>query len=285
MSDPTADTTVWNDWHVIAALEQLRPESRFETCLLGHELHIHSPQSVSSPMQRRPIQVATRYGLLWACLGTPVRDIVEFPICEEPDRWIVTGGAVQVAVSGLRVVENFLDLGHLPFVHSGYLGEAPHTEIRPYQVERRPNGGGLIATKCRIYQPLASPVAQTGFEVEYVYEVLRPYCVVLYKSNPAQPLRKDFIALIVQPVDEERCIAHSLLAYLREGIDPAGIRAYMQLIFLQDKPILENQLPKRLPLDPTAEISVRSDAASAVYRRWLRDEDVRYGTITAPSRL
>ena len=28
----------------------------------------------------------------------------------------------------------------------------------------------------------------------------------------------------------------------------------MQLIFSQDKPILENQLPKRLPLDPRAEI-------------------------------
>jgi phenylpropionate dioxygenase-like ring-hydroxylating dioxygenase large terminal subunit len=57
----------------------------------------------------------------------------------------------------------------------------------------------------------------------------------------------------------------------------------MQLIFAQDKPILENQLPKRLPLDPRAETPIRADAVSVVYRRWLRDHSVTYGAI--PTRL
>jgi phenylpropionate dioxygenase-like ring-hydroxylating dioxygenase large terminal subunit len=282
VSNPAAEALIWNDWHPIAAIEQLQRGRDFATRLFGHDLSIDGCGRVCSQTFPGTIHVATRYGLLWACLGTPDRDLIVFKICEESDRWVVTGGAIQVAVSGLRAVENFLDLGHLSFVHTGYLGEEPHTEIRPYQVAFRPDGG-IIATGCRIYQPVASPVAKTGIDVDYVYEVLRPFCVVLYKTNPARPQRKDFIALIVQPVDEERCVAHSLLAYLRDDIEPAVVRSYMQLIFLQDKPILENQLPKRLPLDPRAELSVRSDAASAAYRRWLSNEGIRYGAIAADS--
>ena len=55
----------------------------------------------------------------------------------------------------------------------------------------------------------------------------------------------------------------------------------MQLIFSQDKPILENQLPKRLPLDPRAEIPVRSDASSLACRRWLTAQGVTCGAIPA----
>jgi len=274
------DRTVWNDWHPVAALEMLRAGRVHETRLLGHDVCVRGPQHVTSPTHPEAIHAASRYGLVWACLGEPSQDIVEFPLCTESDRWVVLGGAMQVAVSGLRAVENFFDLGHLSFVHSGYLGTEPHTEIRPYHVAQRP-GGGILATECRVHQPMASPAATASLDVEYVYEVLRPYCVALYKTNPAQPARKDFIALLVQPLDEDHCIAHSLLAYVQDGIDPSGIRSFMQLIFAQDKPILENQLPKRLPLDPTAEIAVRADATSVAYRRWLADHDVRYGTLIA----
>ena len=57
----------------------------------------------------------------------------------------------------------------------------------------------------------------------------------------------------------------------------------MQLIFAQDKPILENEFPKRLPLDRRAEIPVRADAASIVFRRWLGAHGVTYGAIPAAS--
>jgi phenylpropionate dioxygenase-like ring-hydroxylating dioxygenase large terminal subunit len=55
----------------------------------------------------------------------------------------------------------------------------------------------------------------------------------------------------------------------------------MQLIFAQDKPILENQVPRRLPLDPRAETPIRADKVAILYRRWLRDHSVNYGAIPA----
>jgi phenylpropionate dioxygenase-like ring-hydroxylating dioxygenase large terminal subunit len=185
-----------------------------------------------------------------------------------------------VAVSGLRAVENFLDLGHLAIVHSGLLGEEPYTEIASYTVEAR-EGGGIIATGCRVYQPKPSPMDSHGFEVDYVYAVLRPYIVVLYKANPVDQTRKDMIALLVQPVTEESCVAHILMCYPPHGVDAPAVRRFQQLIFGQDRPILENQLPKRLPLDPRAEVSVRADTSSAMYRRWLASAGVRFGAMPA----
>ena len=41
---------------------------------------------------------------------------------------------------GPRVIENFLDVGHFPFVHAGFLGDPEHTEVGDYEVES--DGGG-----------------------------------------------------------------------------------------------------------------------------------------------
>jgi phenylpropionate dioxygenase-like ring-hydroxylating dioxygenase large terminal subunit len=222
--------------------------------------------------------VAVQYGLVWLCLGTPAHDIVDFPETRESDRIVCTGGSVAVAVSGLRAVENFLDLGHLAFVHAGYLGEEPHTEICAYKVEPLTDGG-LLATQCRVYQPRPSPMDSQGFDVDYIYAVRRPYIVELFKANPVEKERMDMIALLAQPVTEERCIAHVLMAYPPHNVDVGSLRWFQQLIFGQDRPILENQVPKRLPLDPRAEISVRADSSSAHYRRWLSTIGVRYGAV------
>jgi phenylpropionate dioxygenase-like ring-hydroxylating dioxygenase large terminal subunit len=275
---------LWDDWHVVGELEQVERRGSHHTHLLGVPLTIESDKATGLPQVRiqegRTVPTQTRYGYVWACLGTPSRDIIAFSECDEIDRWIVTAGSVQVAVSGLRAVENFLDMAHFAFVHTNYLGVEPHTEIKPYSAKSSFEDG-ILATDCKVYQPVASPVATQGFDVEYVYRVLRPYTVLLYKANPAQPARRDMIVLFVQPVSEESCVAHMLLAYLREGLNAGSVRRFAQLIFGQDKPILENQRPKRLPLNPGIEIAVRADRASAAYRLWLGQLGIRFGALPA----
>lgn len=284
---PPVESVLWDDWHPVGELVQLQRTGIQHTMLLGVPLTLMlaadgtvsargTPQGTAVPVEH----VLIRYGLVWLCLGTPARDIVDFPETRESDRIVCTGGSVAVAVSGLRAVENFLDLGHLAFVHAGYLGEEPHTEICAYKVEPLAEGG-ILATQCRVYQPRPSPMDSQGFEVDYIYAVRRPYTVVLFKANPVEKERMDMIALLAQPVTEERCIAHVLMAYPPHNVDVASLRWFQQLIFGQDRPILENQVPKRLPLDPRLEISVRADSSSAHYRRWLSSVGVRYGAVPA----
>lgn len=279
------DRLLLDDWHVVADRAAIRAEAPTRTRLLGIDLELdHAGGTLRGTRldEGRPVLLEERYGFVWACLGTPARDILAIPEAEEGDRHCVSGGSIGVNVSGLRVVENFLDMGHFPFVHAGWLGAEPHTEVLPYSVEVR-DSGEILATNCRFFQPVASPTASGGMMVDYIYKVLRPYTTALYKSNPGHPDRLDAIFLFVQPVDEERCVAHPFLCYLKDGLSAAGVRWFMQLIFGQDKPILENQVPKRLPLDPRAETPIRADAMSISYRRWLRDQAITYGAIPAPA--
>jgi len=297
MTDSPIEAILWDDWHVVAEVSRLERMGYVETMLLGVRLALEwnavtgridamridaRPHDAASDghLKSRIAAVDTRYGFVWICLGEPSQPIIEFDECLEPDRLMATAGSVGVAVSGLRAVENFLDLSHLAFVHAGFLGEEPHTEIAPYDVAARP-GGGIVATRCRVYQPKPSPVDSQGFDVDYVYAVVRPYIVVLFKANPIEQARKDMIALFVQPVTEESCVAHILTCYLPHQVHPPAVRRFQQFIFGQDRPILENQVPKRLPLEPRAEISVRADGSSAAYRRWLAASGVRFGAVPA----
>ena len=278
------ESELLNDWHVIADLESLEAGGHHQTRLFDVDLLAAKSEADELKVVRRDCGQAVawqkRYGFLWACLGSPERDIVDIAEAAETDRHFVTGGSISVNVSGLRLVENFLDMGHFPFVHTDYLGVEPHTEVPPYKVEVSADDE-IWTTDCSFFQPVASPTAEGGFMVDYQYRVIRPYSVSLYKSNPLHKDRMDSIYLFVQPVDEENCVAHPFLCYLKEGIDEATVRWFMQLIFAQDKPILENQLPKRLPLDPRAETPIRADASSIIYRRWLRSHNINYGAIAA----
>ena len=269
-----------DDWHVIGDLEFLNRIGHHRTRLFEVPISIDCQSNVPSVIRTDSnvkLWHRQKYGFLWTTLGKPTKDVVSFPECEELDRYLVTGGSIAVHVSGLRAVENFLDMGHFPFVHTGYLGIEPKSEVFPYEVSID-NNNWIIADGCSFFQPVASPMDDGGIDAQYVYKVARPYIVMLYKTNPIEPHRWDFIALFVQPVDQEHCVAHPLLAYLKHDIDPPTIRWFMQLIFAQDKPILENQQPKRLPLDSGDELSVVGDKTSVMYRRWLREQGVTYGT-------
>jgi phenylpropionate dioxygenase-like ring-hydroxylating dioxygenase large terminal subunit len=278
------ESVLFDDWHVVADNAWVQEgSSAYRTRLFNIPLEVTRAGDGSCAVRRLDSgptpAVAVKYGFVWACLGTPRQDVIHVPEADETDRFVLTSGSIGVAVSGLRAVENFLDMGHFPFVHDGWLGAEPHTEVLPYDVAA--NDEEIVATNCKFFQPLASPASPDGSMVDYVYKVPRPYMAVLYKSNPLYPGRMDYIGLFVQPVDEENCIAHMLVCYIKEGMTPTILRWFIQLIFAQDKPILENQYPKRLPLNPRAETPIQADRMSIAYRRWLINRGVSYGAVPA----
>ena len=291
---PCNDPVILNHWHAISAIEDAGAEKR-ATTLLGEELMYHlNPQSaegtrsdgsdavvVRSSQPDLPLPVTCQHGYIWTCLGEPAALLFELPEYLEPDRKNVCAATVGVRVSAPRAVENFLDMGHFPYVHTGILGEQPHTEVREYDVEITENNREIIATRCRFYQPQAAAGAEGGMLVEYTYRVPHPYCSVLYKSCPDDESRLDVVALFVQPVSEESVRAHALVSVIDARSSELAIRMFQQTIFGQDKPILENQVPKRLPLDPRAETPIRADKSAIYYRRWLSGQGIRYGTIPA----
>ncbi len=296
MSVPANDPVVWDDWHPVAGFVDF-PAGRIRTTTLldtpiaiarigesefvvwaDPERRCRNDKSFDRDAIGSTLPVTIRYGHVWTSLGNPTLPLFAIPESDEPDRRPCDPGSIGVHTGGPRAVENFLDLAHFPFVHTGILGAEPNTAVSDYRVEMTADNE-VLATECRFVQPQAALNAPGATDVRYIYRVPRPYTAILYKTCPPLPERFDVIALFVQPVTEERCIAHQWLCMLDATSTEADLRQFQLAIFGQDKPILENHMEKRLPLDPRVEMPVRADATSATYRRWLSRLDLRYGTI------
>lgn len=292
------DPTVSNDWHVVASAEELPAEGMLRKVLLGRSIHVgrHLGKIVASHgdgagigragQAAKPgeLPILARFGHVWTTLGTPERDLFGIEEFAEADRRLIVQGVTRVHVSAPRAVENFLDMGHFPFVHTGILGEEPHTEVKPYKVTVSAEPPEILVTDCEFYQPQANAGAAAGADTEYIYRVPHPFCAIIYKTGTRQRDRYDVIALFGQPVAEDWVDVHIAICLLDDVRDLASLRRFHQTIFGQDKPILENQVPKKLPLDSRAEVPIRADASASAYRRWLRDRGVRYGVISGTDR-
>jgi phenylpropionate dioxygenase-like ring-hydroxylating dioxygenase large terminal subunit len=281
----TTDKVALDQWYAIDTAAEVGSVPKY-TRLLGQDLVLCRAADGSFDVrelddhgrlsERLPTQV--RYGCLWTTLGTPQKDIFRISEAEEDDRNQIMCGWVRMRASALRVVENFLDMAHFPFVHTDILGAEPHTEVRHYNTEIRRETDEVWATDCVFYQPQAAKSATTGIDTRYTYRVASPFVTLLYKTCPIAANRWDVICLFVQPMEPDRCRAHPTMYIIDSATPRSSLIAFQLLIFLQDRIILENQRPRLLPLEPRSEIPTRADICSVVYRRWLKEKGLTYGT-------
>ncbi len=275
-----ADPVILNRWHPVASLDEIR-RAALRTLLLGAPLTcwIDDAGTARARTGTGELEVRTDFGYLWTTLGEPDGGVFAVPETGEADRRTLNALTVGIGVSAPRAIENFLDMAHFPYVHTGVLGEEPHTEVADYRVEER--DGELWAVGCVFYQPRASAASSQAVLAEYIYRVPHPYGAMLYKSSPTDPDRMDAIGIFIHPLTDTRIRAHLFLSVLDEVSTDPEIRRFQQEVIAQDKPILENQHPKLLPLDPRAETPIRADRSAIAYRRWLSRLGVTYGVIPA----
>ena len=275
----TIDNFTRSFWYAIGRIEDVPRYGELRTRLLTTNIVARrkgDSMDVTGPSGRRlPIQ--ERYGHVWTSLSDNPRDLYDMPEFNEEGRRLITAGCIAVRCSGLRAVENFLDMAHFPFVHTGILGVEDHPEVEEYRVEMKADSDEVWATKCRFFQPLAAATAKGGQLTEYKYRVPHPFSTILYKTCPAREETWDLIGLFIQPVDEDKCNVHSFLLVYDDDNTDTDILHFQQNIFLQDRIILENQVPRLLPLDPRRELPTRADASSIAYRRWLKSNGVTFG--------
>lgn len=273
-------------WYPLGAPDALGPVP-LRTLLLGRDIVCaRDGDDIRVLDGNRVLPAVVRYGTLWTTLaepGDPEMVLPEVPEADEADRRLVGCGAIAVASSGLRLVENFLDMAHFPFVHTGILGAEPHTEVARYEIELRETPGAAMsevwATHCRFFQPQAALAASGGILTDYTYRVAAPFATLLYKTSPGQDSRQDVIALFIQPMTPTTARAHPVMFLLDDTSTTEALVEFQQTIFLQDRIILENQRPALLPLDASTEIPTLADRASVAYRRWLKANGVRYGAL------
>lgn len=273
------DTAMKDAWYPVGLCSDLSADGR-KTRLMGEPITVKTgpdgtPEVLNA--ENEPLPVIVRFGHVWTSLGAPRKDLFTIPEADQPGRTLVDVGVVRVKCSPLRAVENFLDIAHFPFVHTDILGAEPHTEVEDYKVEIRDEEDEVWATKVKFFQPQAAKSAEGGITTEYMYRVPAPTCSVLYKTCPPRPGEWDVICLFVQPLTEDLCDVWPWMALYDEDNTMTELIHFQQMIFLQDRSILENQIPTRLPLDPGMEMPTRADMTSVAYRRWLKRHNYTYG--------
>ncbi len=127
----SADPVSTRQWYPLGMVESMT-NSVLETCLLGESVRYRLDERGHTEAFCRDRKLPSRacYGFLWTTLDTDVscEDLIpRIPEADEPDRNLVCCGSIAVKASGLRVVENFLDMAHFPFVHTDILAQS-HTQ-------------------------------------------------------------------------------------------------------------------------------------------------------------
>lgn len=214
------------------------------------------------------------YGFVWVNLNNNNPDFFPYEEVTGGEFRNVLWGPQSVEAKPPRIVENFLDVGHLAFVHEGYLGVQDKPVIGDYRVITEDER--IYTTPIDVFQPDPDGSGQSK-NVYYTYEVLRPLTVRFTKEESNNGTKMT-ILLTIKPVEELKSVAYGILSFNYEtGQTDEEIVAFQDMIFAQDKPIVENQKPEELPLDLQAELSLKFDRLSIAYRQYLKKTGVTLG--------
>lgn len=208
--------------------------------------------------------VCAAHGLIWVRLDPSAGTAVPaHPAFDDAGMKVVTGAPYTWPTSAPRRVENFVDLAHFPWVHDGSLGRRDQP-VPPVPVIRREEGELRFA-----YDPPDMTVDASALFGHSEYRMPMPLTVSIAFELDTGARRH--LWMTASPVDSGSC--RTFWTVSRDDDldgDDAPHLAFQQLVLDQDEPVVCNQDPPELSLEPAAEISVRTDRVSVEYRRWLR---------------
>jgi phenylpropionate dioxygenase-like ring-hydroxylating dioxygenase large terminal subunit len=220
-------------------------------------------------------QARQAHGLIWvAGPAAPGAEPLLPPALEDLPPRRVLCGPYEVATSALRVVENFLDTAHFGLVHEGWLGDRTHLQVPDYAVVHDAHGRPGVPAYTA-WQPQASTAATGGAWVDYRYQVLSPFSALLHKKAQGDAPQEAY-ALWACPLSPESCRVWFTIFTTDTQRSDAQLIEFQTSIFAQDKPVLESQRPRLLPL-AGGELHCAADRLSTAYRRWLLACGIGFG--------
>ena len=250
------------------------PYHGWEYNAAGECVRIPAHPDQAPPARARVDQFAARekYGVIWVCLGQPSTDVPAFPEGDQPEFRLVPCGPYLFHAQGPRIIENLLDVAHLPTAHAGLLGDPARAEIGDYAVSATTDG--IVARDIPVWQPDPDGTGRAA-EVHYTYWVERPFTARLTKLHNGQNFS---ILASATPVDAENSLAWVVLAMnYANDVPEEDLHRFQDQVTEQDIRIVNSQRPELLPLDLQAELHLRSDQVAIAYRRWLRQLGLQYG--------
>jgi phenylpropionate dioxygenase-like ring-hydroxylating dioxygenase large terminal subunit len=174
------------------------------------------------------------------------------------------------------LADNFLDIAHFPFVHSGTFGTEEAAEVAPFSVARddwsftveyehpfvHREDPGVAAGR--------RPLVQTR---RLTYQFSVPFHLRL-RIDFVDAGGSNVVGFFIQPETDETCRLFTTLWRDDLGGDEARMTEAVDFeleVLREDLRIQEAYHELALPLDPTAEVHTRADRATLELRRVLGD--------------
>ena len=228
------------------------------------------PEAVIPPAAHLPaVHAQERYGLVWLCIGAPSGRVPTITQDDDAAFRRINTGVECWNVSATRMVDNFLDISHFPWVHTGTFGAGQDQRVPKIELEELDEEFFGYAYEVDANNP-DDAVATTGSDADVVHRHMTtgfhlPFDVrstIRYEDG-----LEHILLLCSTPVDD----ATSLFTFVvwrndDHSTDPETIIAFDRAIGAEDKAMLE-QVPGVLPLGRTDMVSVQSDKPSVEWRR------------------
>ncbi len=216
------------------------------------------------------VEVTERYGLVWICPGTPTSDVPVVAEEDDPAYRRINSGVAVWSASVTRMTDNFLDISHFPYVHTGTFGLAANTEVPKFEIVELDHGWVGYAYDVEVANEAGK--AASGLEAAVIKRHMTtgfhlPFAV---RSTIHYETGLDHIILLCStPIDDE----HSYFTFVvwrndDHSVPAEEVIAFDRAIGAEDQRMLE-RVPGVLPVENTATVSVQADRASVEWRRRL----------------
>lgn len=219
----------------------------------------------------RSYTATVHLGLVWVALEDPIFPLPQFDEDTDDDMRIVARPSYEWDCHATRRLENFLDFAHFPWIHPGILGDRASPLVPAHTVTSHESELEVLQTRV---EPANDDIKTGGLNVgdtvtsEMRYRVQLPLTAQLHQTLPGG--RRYAVWLTVSPVSTARARTFWYVSrnYSLDEPDEVFIR-FQQDVVAQDRPIIESQRPRRVPLNVQDELHVRDDKVVLAYRRSL----------------
>ena len=209
-----------------------------------------------------------KYGLVWVCLGDSPKQLPG--IIQEQDESFrrINNPVDRWQVCAMRMTDNFLDIAHFPWVHTGTFGNRQRRFVPGIELEMLEGGYYGYEYKVIADNPpgaklssgrsseLVSRRMSTGFHLPFTVR-----SVISYDSG-----LHHIMLLLTTPVDDVTSY-FTFVVWRNDDFSVAAeeVIAFDRMIGEEDKQMLE-KIPGVLPFSPLALANSQADKPSAAWR-------------------
>lgn len=229
-----------------------------------------------------------RYGFIWVKLDAAPdpngqsHELPNVPELEDPEWTHVIGPPTEFAAGWRREVENYLDMTHFAFAHSGTLGKAADSRLPPMKIGATPDGGYQMEAP---FPALRSPHEVPGKLQSAHHRQQRGW---LPNFGTIRQVFSDgdqrALLHVPCPRSQERCTVFWSLAISPRfrGPPPEEQLAFAIRVLDEDRRMCESQIPAEVPLNPArggwGVLVTPGDTLANLFqkqlRRWLCGESL-----------